>query len=82
MLVGALCPGYTHTEFHERADLMDMKNAMPGWLWYDADVVVREGLDALERGKRVYVSGRLYRWLDPLFQSVWTRGLFTLGDGR
>lgn len=80
--VSALCPGFTHTEFHERAGLMDMKNAMPRWLWYDADVVVREGLAAAERGKPVYCSGRLYRWLDPLFQSVFTRRLFTMGDGR
>ena len=80
--VSALCPGFTHTEFHERAGLMDMKNASPNWLWYDADVVVREGIRAAEKGKRVYSSGRLYRLLDPLFQSVFTRGLFTMSDGR
>ena len=80
--VSALCPGFTHTEFHERAGLMAMKNASPGWLWYDAETVVREGLAAAERGKSVYCSGRLYRLLDPLFQSVWTRRLFTLRDGR
>jgi short-subunit dehydrogenase len=80
--VCALCPGFTHTEFHQRAGLMDMKNGMPKWLWYDADVVVREGLRALERGRSVYLSGRLYRWLDPLFQSVFTRRFFRLGDGR
>ncbi|MEE4661596.1 MAG: SDR family NAD(P)-dependent oxidoreductase [Halieaceae bacterium] len=80
--VSALCPGFTHTEFHERAGLMDMKNASPSWLWYDAETVVREGLAAVERGKSVYCSGRLYRWLDPLLQSVWTRRLFSLSDGR
>ncbi|MEM0955728.1 MAG: SDR family NAD(P)-dependent oxidoreductase [Pseudomonadota bacterium] len=80
--VSALCPGFTHTEFHERAGLMGMKNASPRWLWYDAETVVREGIAAVERGRSVYCSGRLYRWLDPLFQSVWTRRLFTLSDGR
>ncbi len=80
--VSALCPGFTHTEFHERAGLMDMKNASPGLLWYDAETVVREGIAATERGKRIFASGRLYRWLDPLFQSVWTRRLFTISDGR
>ncbi len=82
VLVSALCPGFTHTEFHQRAGLMDMKNSLPKCFWYDAEVVVREGIQAVERGKRVYVSGRLYRLLDPLFQSVWTRPLFTRGDGR
>ncbi|MDJ0877344.1 MAG: SDR family NAD(P)-dependent oxidoreductase [Halieaceae bacterium] len=80
--VSALCPGYTHTEFHERAGLMDMKNSMPGWMWYDAETVVRDGIAAAERGKRVYASGRLYRLLDPFFQSVWTRRLFSVSDGR
>ena len=35
-------------------------------------------LRLLERGKSVYISGRLYRWLDPFFQSVWTRRLFKI----
>lgn len=80
--VCALCPGFTHTEFHERAGLMDMKNSMPRWLWYEAETVVREGLAAVERGKRVYSSGRLYRVIDPVLQSVWTRRFIKLDDGR
>lgn len=74
--VSALCPGYTHTDFHQTAGLQDKKDALPTWLWYSADVVVREGLAAVEKGKPVYLSGRLYRWADPLFQSVFTRRLF------
>jgi len=74
--VCALCPGYVHTDFHSTADLMDMKNAMPKWLWYDAKTVVADGLKAVERGRAVYLSGRLYRWVDPFFQSVWTRRFF------
>jgi short-subunit dehydrogenase len=81
--VSALCPGFVHTEFHETAGLMDMKNGLPGWLWYDAETVVREGLEAVERGRPVQVSGRLYRLLDPLAQSVWTRPLLkALAPGR
>lgn len=74
--VCALCPGFTHTEFHAVAGLDDMKRSLPGWMWYDAEVVVREGLRAVEKGKPVYLSGRLYRWLDPLMQSLLTRRLF------
>ncbi len=74
--VCALCPGFTHTEFHESAGLQDMKAAMPNWLWYPAEVVVADGIRAVEKGRPVYLSGRLYRWVDPLFQSVWTRRLF------
>lgn len=76
--VSALCPGFTHTDFHETAGLGDMKRAMPKWLWYQASVVVADGLKGVERGKSVVISGRLYRWLDPFLQSVWTRRFFRL----
>lgn len=71
----ALCPGFTHTEFHETDKLRKLKKSLPKFIWYDADVVVREGLRALEKGKPVYVSGRLYRWVDPLFRVGWIRRL-------
>ena len=41
----------------------------------DADVVVREGLAALEKGKDEYTSGRLYRFLVPVLRQRWMRGL-------
>jgi len=74
--VSALCPGFTHTDFHETAGLMDMKNSLPSWMWYSAATVVSDGIAAVEKGKPICISGRLYRWLDPFFQSVWTRRLF------
>ncbi len=79
----ALCPGFTHTDFHEAAGMMEMKNSLPGFLWYDAETVVRDGLRAVERGKPIMVSGRLYRWLDPIAQSVFFRPLIkAMAPGR
>ena len=66
--VTALCPGFTHTEFHDVAGLTQMKSRMPKLLWYDAAVVVREGRKAVESGKSVQVSGSLYRLLVPLLR--------------
>ena len=81
--VSALCPGFTHTDFHEAAGMMDMKNALPGFMWYDAATVVREGLEAVERGKPIAISGRLYRWLDPFAQSKLVRPIIkALAPGR
>jgi len=65
----ALCPGFTHTDFHASKRLTEMKEATSKILWYDADVVVREGLWALEKGKSEYSSGRLYRFLVPVLRS-------------
>jgi len=65
----ALCPGFTHTDFHQSDELTRMKDSTPAFIWYDADVVIREGLAALEKGKAVHISGRLYRYLTPLLRS-------------
>ena len=78
VFVLALCPGFTHTEFHASDRLTEMKRGMPTWLWYDADVVIREGLKALEKGKSEYTSGRLYRILVPVLRLRFTQGLIKL----
>ena len=44
----ALCPGFTHTEFHERAGI-DMRRT-PDWLWLDADDVVSRRVARCDRG--------------------------------
>lgn len=78
--VSALCPGFTHTDFHSSGDLSEMKSRLPGFLWYDADVVVRDGLAAVEKGKSVAISGRLYRWLDPIARSRLAAGLIKIAN--
>lgn len=58
--VQALCPGFTHTEFHGRADID--KGLVPSWLWLDAERVVRESLDAaFGDGPVVLIPARRYR---------------------
>jgi len=60
IVVQALCPGFTHTEFHSRAAID--KGRIPSVLWMDAPRVVRESLAALAEGDRVVViPGKRYR---------------------
>lgn len=76
--VMALCPGFTHTDFHASDKLTGMKTNTPKFIWYDANVVVREGLEALEKGKDEFTSGRLYRFLVPILRQRWSRGLLSV----
>jgi len=57
--VMALCPGYTRTEFHQRAGVDAGK--IPNWLWLSADDVVRAGLRDLRRGRLVSVPDWRYK---------------------
>ncbi|MDQ0145869.1 SDR family NAD(P)-dependent oxidoreductase [Pseudarthrobacter niigatensis] len=57
--VTAVCPGFTHTEFHDRMG-MD-KSVAPSWTWLRAERVVREGLADNERGKAVSIPSKRYK---------------------
>ena len=46
--VQALCPGFTHTEFHDRAGIDT--STIPRWLWLNVDRVVDESLAQLGSG--------------------------------
>ncbi len=45
----ALVPGWVRTEFHERARIRT--SAIPGFLWLEADRVVADALDDVEKGR-------------------------------
>jgi short-subunit dehydrogenase len=62
--VTAVCPGYTHTEFHQRAQ-MDVSGVRE-WMWLDARDVVAKALADVRRGREVSVAGRQYRALSVL----------------
>lgn len=59
--VTAVCPGFVHTEFHDRMG-MD-KSVAPGWTWLRPGRVVREGLADNARGKAVSVPTKRYKVL-------------------
>ena len=57
--VTAVCPGFTHTEFHDRMG-MD-KSVAPSWTWLRAERVASEGLADNERGKAVSIPSKRYK---------------------
>jgi uncharacterized protein len=70
--VCAVCPGYTHTEFHLRAEFD--KGSVPSWMWLDATRVVDEGLRDLRKGAVVSIPSRRYKVISAFVRHV-PRGL-------
>ena len=59
IIVQALCPGFTYSNFHDTQELNDFRrNALPSIAWGSADQVVESSLKALETG-RLFVIPRL-----------------------
>ena len=59
--ITAVCPGFTRTEFHDRANA-DMAH-VPDRMWLDVRTVVSQGLADAAKGKPVSVPGRQYKLL-------------------
>lgn len=62
----ALCPGFTHSEFHDVLGTREQMNKTPAWLWLDAPTVARQGYDAVMAGVPLYINGRVYRAITML----------------
>jgi short-subunit dehydrogenase len=64
--VCALCPGFTWSEFHDVTGTRPLVGKLPRFMWQDARTVAREGIDAVERGKVVHVTGQVNRAIKTL----------------
>ena len=77
--VQALCPGFTHTEFHERMS-DDQRGRAPAWMWLSAADVVETSLRQLEaNGQVICVPGAQYKVLVFLARHVplWLKARLT-----
>lgn len=59
--VTAVCPGFTHTTFHERMGLAPGHEGIPSILWLNASDVVREALRDAARGTAVSIPSWRYK---------------------
>jgi short-subunit dehydrogenase len=59
--VTAVCPGFTHTEFHQRASMET--EGIPEWMWLDTQEVVDRALVDVRKGRPVSVAGTQYKAL-------------------
>lgn len=82
--VQALCPGFTHTEFHDRMQI-DKSKGIPSWMWLNADRVVRESLEqAFDGGPTVVIPGKRYKGVVFALRHMpyWLRGMLQERYGR
>jgi short-subunit dehydrogenase len=66
--VCVLCPGFTHTEFQERANAP--ASDVPGFMWQNAPEVAQAGLDGLAKNKAVIIPGSVNKVMGTLSSMV------------
>jgi uncharacterized protein len=82
--IHAVCPGFVHTEFHQRAGI-DM-TSIPNIMWLNVDDVVAESLADVAKGKIISIPSLQYKVLTTVGRLV-PRGLVravnnTMGRSR
>ena len=57
----SVCPGPVKTEFPDAAGIEEAAEGLPGIFWTESPDVAEEAVNALERGRRLVVPGKLNR---------------------
>ncbi len=78
--VTAVCPGFTHTEFHQRAS-MEI-DGIPEWMWLDTQEVVDRALRDVRKGRPISVAGSQYKALSLAAQYLPRPLVRALGNRR
>jgi uncharacterized protein len=68
--VTALCPGFTRTEFQDRANAGDSTNKIPKMLWQTAEAVALAGLDGMAANKAIVIPGQHNKALAGLISAL------------
>jgi short-subunit dehydrogenase len=62
--ISALCPGFTHTEFHQRGKMK--MSGLPNFMWLESDRVVADSWRAAMAGKAICIPGWQYKTLGTI----------------
>jgi hypothetical protein len=68
--VTALCPGFTHSEFHDVMGTRSTANHLPRILWQQPQDVVSEAIAAVMKGKPVCVPGGVNKFLAAVMRPM------------
>ncbi|MFM9095399.1 MAG: SDR family NAD(P)-dependent oxidoreductase [Actinomycetes bacterium] len=59
--ISVVAPGFTRTEFHQRANMSI--DSIPNWMWLSSKLVVRDSIKAVFKGKTIVVPSIRYKLL-------------------
>ena len=79
VLVTAVCPGFTYSEFHDVTRTRAAVNRMPGFMWMSAADVARRGYKAVMAGEPIVVTGRVNAALATLVRILPQRLVVDVG---
>ncbi|RZL00754.1 MAG: SDR family oxidoreductase [Rubrivivax sp.] len=68
--VTALCPGFTHSEFHDVMGTRKTANQLPRVLWQTPEAVVQEAFNAVMRGQPICVPGTFNKVMASLMRPL------------
>ena len=57
----AVCPGFTHTEFHDQ--MGDFKRSIPSFMWMDSKTVAEQAFNETMKGKDLFINGGINKFL-------------------
>ena len=57
----AVCPGFTHTEFHDQ--MGDFKSSIPSVMWMDSKTVAEQAFNETMKGKDLFINGGVNKFL-------------------
>jgi short-subunit dehydrogenase len=66
--VTSLNPGFTRTEFHQRAGMK--MGAIPNFMWLDGDFLVRKAWEDAKKGKAISIPGWQYKVLRAIIAAA------------
>ncbi len=68
--VTALCPGFTYTEFHDVNGTRGMVSKLPKFMWMNANDVVSQGINAVEKNIPFKINGKINRIIAAVSSST------------
>ena len=80
--VTALCPGFTHSEFHDVMGSRTAASKVPSLMWQQPDDVVREAWTAVNAGKPICVPGKVNKLLAAAVRPLPRAVQYRLGRDR